>query len=106
LVPLIDPESGRGGTPTKEEKETDRDGVGPTVSIPLEPQVIETIDKLTESKGGTFNDWLSIAVIRFMIANKGYSYAFSAYTKAEFSCSTTLEEAERIISEALKGLDS
>ena len=79
--------------------------MGPTVSLPLEPDVIAIIDGLAREKGGTFNDWLSIATIKFMIVNKCYSYAFAAYTKAEFSCTATLKEAERIIHEALKGLD-
>ena len=91
--------------PWNTDKEEVTGGMEKTVSIPLEPNVIETIDKLAESKGGTFNDWLSIAVIRFMLINKGYSYAFGAYTKAEFSCSETLKEAEQIIYEALKELD-
>ena len=77
-----------------------------TVSIPLETSVVETIDGLVESKGGTFNDWIAIAIIRFMLINKYYSYAFTAYTKAEFSCTETLKEAEKTIFEALKKLDA
>ena len=73
--------------------------------IELSEELLETIDKKIKTEGGTFEDWITFSVIKLMLLSGGYSYAFKAYLKTDFTEHTTREAIEKDIIETLKTLD-
>jgi hypothetical protein len=79
--------------------------MGETCTIEIDTELLDAIDNKIEEEGGSFEDWIIVSIIRLLLRCGGFSYAFKAYLKANFSVYTIQQKVENDIIEALKTFD-